>query len=183
MKKLLLLASLFSCLLSVAQEKDTIVTVSKTIYCKIYAIDDGKLRYNEKGVGKIISCSSIVSCSLPWKHMVDSINHKGDSHPNIIDITKISDSIKYCEIVGIGTFKNVYVTIDFGQKVRTTFFGLAKVSDFIMGKNGKFKSFNSMIDALNFMVQNGWDFVTCYIVTEPGFGTSENVYHYLLKRR
>lgn len=178
--KLLLPLILLTSIACVAQEKDTLVTSTKTIYCKIYAIDDGKLRYNEKGVGKIVSCANVVSCSVPWKQRVDSVNHKNETRPNIINIAKINDSVKYCEIVGIGTFKNVYVTIDIGQKLRTTFFGLAKVSDFLVDKNGQLKTFNSMIDALNFMVQNGWEFVTCYAITES---SNENVYHYLLKRK
>lgn len=43
----------------------------------------------------------------------------------------------------------------------------------------KIKSFNSMIDALNYMGEDGWEFVQAYIVT-----TGEiNVYHWLLKKR
>lgn len=45
-------------------------------------------------------------------------------------------------------------------------------------KGGKYFSFNSMIEALNFMNDNGWEFVNAY-----AFSTgSQSVYHFLLKR-
>lgn len=49
----------------------------------------------------------------------------------------------------------------------------------IKDQNGKPLVFNSMIDALNFMSGNGYDFETAYALT-TGNG---NVYHFLLKRK
>jgi uncharacterized protein (TIGR02145 family) len=44
---------------------------------------------------------------------------------------------------------------------------------------GKPVAFNSMIDALNFMTKNGFEFVTAYAVTM----FRQNVYHYLMRNR
>jgi hypothetical protein len=185
-KKLFIISLFCSCLFAsvYAQEKDTIITQNKIILCQIYAIEQGKVRYREKGVGKIMSCSDIVRTSYPWKHKIDSINKAANVVPNTVDITKFGDTIKYCEIMGIGSGKDVFVTIDYGQRIKTTFMGLIKVSDFIIGKDGRIKTFNSMIDALNFMVLNGWEFVSAYAVNENAtLGGSGTVYHYLLHRK
>jgi hypothetical protein len=44
---------------------------------------------------------------------------------------------------------------------------------------GKALDFNSMIDALNFMAQNGFEFVNAYTITVA----NQNVYHYILKKK
>lgn len=87
-----------------------------------------------------------------------------------------SDLYVYCEILGIGKFlsKKVTISIDYGQE--QSFFSDNRIKD----ETGKAQSFNSMIDALNYMGQQGWEFVQAFIVTE---GANQNVYHYLLKRR
>jgi len=79
-------------------------------------------------------------------------------------------SQEYCEIVGQSKFlsKKIVVWIDSGK-----------------GKTEKIKeeekavSFNSMIDALNYMDNKGWEFVTAYAVTVD----KQNVYHFLLKMK
>ncbi|HXB10868.1 MAG TPA: hypothetical protein VNZ45_02695 [Bacteroidia bacterium] len=190
-KKLFIISVFCACLFSAAyaQERDTIITLNKTILCQIYALDGGHIRYREKGVGKIISCGDIINCSTYWKHKVDSVNGTGSAKPNMVDITKFSDSIKYCELIGY-EFKKMaatIITIDYGQKQRKQSMLLnallpgyedIKMSDVIISKNGRVV-FNTMIDALNFMVLNGWEFVTCY-VSQQELG---NVYHYLLHRK
>ncbi len=47
----------------------------------------------------------------------------------------------------------------------------------IMQRSDSFVIFNSMIDALNFMTKNGFEFVDAYAITVD----NQNVYHYLLK--
>jgi hypothetical protein len=92
-----------------------------------------------------------------------------------IDINSMAD-VKYVEIVGIQKFLSTKVTvvIDYGQKFNWT------ADQRIEKEDGKPIIFNSMVEALNFMNKNGWDFVNNYIVT---MGSNQNVYHYLLKRR
>ncbi len=49
----------------------------------------------------------------------------------------------------------------------------------IRDKDGKLTTFNSMIDALNFMSKTGYDFVSAYTITI----SNQNVYHYLLQKK
>jgi len=82
----------------------------------------------------------------------------------------------YCEIVGTSRLLSTKVTvqIDFGQE--TKIFADNRYKD----ENGKPIVFNSMIDAMNFMGKQGWEFVQAYAVT---MGDSGSVYHYVLKKK
>jgi hypothetical protein len=90
-----------------------------------------------------------------------------------------SDSLKftYCEIVGTEKLMSTKVTvvIDFGQA--TSFFSDNRYKD---PATGKPYVFNSMIDALNFMGKDKWEFVQAYII---GSSQSGFVYHFLLKKQ
>ncbi len=94
------------------------------------------------------------------------------------EVTTVSDSVKYtyCEIVGTAKFLStkVNIQIDFGQETKW-----GQDNRYKDPETGKPIVFNSMIDALNFMGKDGWQFVQAYIVTESSSG---NVYHYLLKK-
>lgn len=81
----------------------------------------------------------------------------------------------YCEIVGTGKLfsSKITVELDFGQA--TTFFGSAQR---LRGEDGKPIKFNSMVDAMNFMGSDGWEFAQAYVVTVG----DQNVYHWLLKK-
>lgn len=66
--------------------------------------------------------------------------------------------IKYCEIVG--TYSNkLRIEIDFGQSKE--FYENDQYKD---PTTGKPFVFTSMIDALNFMSTNGWEFVQAYTI-------------------
>ncbi|HEY5591672.1 MAG TPA: hypothetical protein VIK55_11715 [Paludibacter sp.] len=95
------------------------------------------------------------------------------------DIKSDSTKFTYCELVGTGRLlsNKVTVQIDFGQV--TKFFSDNRYKD---PTTGKPVIFNSMIDALNFMGKDGWEFVQAYIVTEGSGTGSQNVYHFLLKK-
>lgn len=81
----------------------------------------------------------------------------------------------YSEIIGTARFMSTKVTIEisFGQRVKT--FDDNRLKD---PQTGKPIVFNSMIDALNFMGKQGWEFAQAYIITE----SNQNIYHYLLKK-
>ena len=53
--------------------------------------------------------------------------------------------------------------MDFGQysKIR-----IATSNQLIIDKEGTDKEFNTLIDALNFLVSNGWEFVQAYSVND-----------------
>ena len=80
----------------------------------------------------------------------------------------------YCELVGTQKFLNpnkVNVSIDYGQS--KGWFEDTRIRN----EQGKVETFNSMVDALNYMGDMGWEFVQAYVVT---LGNS-NVYHWLLR--
>lgn len=52
----------------------------------------------------------------------------------------------------------------------------------LVDENGKNLSFNSMVDAMNFMGELGWEFEQAYIVTIGSGASAQNVYHWLLSR-
>lgn len=85
--------------------------------------------------------------------------------------------VEYVQIVGAAKFfsTKVVVGIDFGQRTKYFKMGNTIVKD----EYGKPVEFNSMIDALNFMTKNGFEFVTAYAVTIY----KQNVYHYLMRNR
>ena len=80
----------------------------------------------------------------------------------------------FCEIVGtqsILTMK-VVIDIDFGQQSKSA------ADHRLTDENGKSLKFNSMIDALNYMGELGWEFEQAFAITHA----NSNVYHYLLSR-
>lgn len=79
----------------------------------------------------------------------------------------------YSEIVGTRKFASskVSVEVDLGQVKRAN-------DKFLVDENGKRVIFNSMIDALNFMSEQGWEFEQAYIVTQD----QQNIYHYVLSK-
>ncbi len=69
--------------------------------------------------------------------------------------------------------KKVDVELDFGQSSK--FFQDDRIVD---PKTGKPKTFNSMVDALNFMGTLGWEFVQAYVVTSG----DQSIYRWLVRR-
>lgn len=89
-----------------------------------------------------------------------------------VDINELD--IKYCEIVAQQKFlsEKVKITVDYGQSRN----GLWKCK--IKDKNGKVISFQCIIDALNFMYKNGWEYMGIKAIAHE----ERQVYHYLLKK-
>ena len=92
-----------------------------------------------------------------------------------VDINEL-EAVKYVQMLGYNKSlfgQKIIVTIDYGQKFN------AFKSQLIKDKNDNNLVFNSMVDALNFMEENGWEYVNN---TEYSTGSS-NVSHFLLKRQ
>ena len=85
--------------------------------------------------------------------------------------------VEYMRIVGTSGLlsSKVTVEVDFGQEWKYFKNNDNQVKD----AEGKPVKFNSMIDALNFFSNNGYEFVTAYVLTV----SNQNVYHYLMKKR
>lgn len=82
----------------------------------------------------------------------------------------------YAEIVGTSKFMSnkVTVAIDFGEGSK--FFADNRYKD----ESGKPVVFNSMIDAMNYMGDRGWEFVQAFAVS---VGNNGSVYHFVLKKK
>ena len=82
----------------------------------------------------------------------------------------------YCELVGTSTLMGkVVVVIDMGEN--SGFWNLN--TSYIVDEKGKPKKFNSMVDAMNYMGENGWNFEQAYVVGS----TTYNTYHWLLSQK
>lgn len=86
-------------------------------------------------------------------------------------------NVEYVQIVGTSkTFSTkLNIDIDFGQE---NSMWTAKDTQ-LRDKNGKKVVFNSMIDALNFMSANGYEFIDANAIIV----NSQNVYHYMLRKK
>jgi hypothetical protein len=82
----------------------------------------------------------------------------------------------YCELVGTQKLfsQKLTIAVDFGEA--KNIWKDNRVKDEV---TGKVQVFNSMVDALNYMGEDGWEFVQAYIVTLG----QQNVYHWLLKKQ
>ena len=87
--------------------------------------------------------------------------------------------VEYLSIIGTTKMMSskLTITIDIGQC--TKFFSSNYDTTLLKDENDKGIIFNSMIDALNFMSANGYEFVSSYVATVGG----QNVFHYLMKRK
>jgi|WetSurMetagenome_2_1015567.scaffolds.fasta_scaffold331504_1 hypothetical protein len=90
---------------------------------------------------------------------------------------KPNSKFTYCELVGTTKLlsNKITVSIDFGQSRSILSIG----NSYKDPATGKPYEFNSMIDALNFMGKEGWEFVQSYSTGDEKYGY---VYHFLLKK-
>lgn len=94
-----------------------------------------------------------------------------------IDINRL-EHVKYIELVASNKAfsQKVVIRVDYGQAV--SFGEVQRITD---GK-GRKKAFNSVMDALNFMHTNGWEYLNSYVLTEGG-NTPNHEVHYLMQKR
>lgn len=94
---------------------------------------------------------------------------------NDIPISEID--VEYIQIIGTSKLlsNKVTIQIDFGQENKYWSNKDTQVKD----ENGKLVVFNSMIDSLNFLSENGYEFVNAYAITIG----NQNVYHYMLRKK
>jgi len=111
-----------------------------------------------------LSCTCLLGLSAAFAQTVNDIPLK-------------EVDVEYIQIVGTSKLlsNKVTIEIDFGQENK---FWSAKDTQ-VKDENGKLVVFNSMIDALNFMGKNGYEFVDAYTITV----SNQNVYHYMMRRK
>jgi hypothetical protein len=95
------------------------------------------------------------------------------------DTSKNKAKEQYCMVVATGRMLStkVDITVDFGQETKIFSFQDTRLKD----EQGKVIKFNSVIDALNYMAQQGWEFVNAYPLSEGSGGGK--VLNYVLKRK
>jgi hypothetical protein len=107
--------------------------------------------------------------------MLSAIFYTFSQTVNDVPIQNID--VEYIQIVGTSKFMSnkVSIQIDFGQENNYWTEKDTKIKD----KNGKVIDFNSMIDALNFMSKNGYEFIQAYAFAI----NNQNIYHYLMRKK
>jgi hypothetical protein len=96
----------------------------------------------------------------------------------LIVVAQSSDTTKveqYCEMVATGRMLSTKVNIDVTYGEERKFFKIYGVRD----ENGKLKKFNSVVDALNYLGQQGWKMVNAFPVSEAN---GPKVFHYIFKK-
>lgn len=97
----------------------------------------------------------------------------------IVEETNINElDVHYVELVGRNKmgFGKIKVIVDYGQPLKVF------KSQAIRSADGTKAAFNSMIDALNFMDANGWEYVDNYV--KPAISEADaNETHYILRKR
>jgi len=108
--------------------------------------------------------------------LISNLNGQESQKYFVNDIPLDSINVEYVRIVGTSKLLSTKVTIelDFGQYNNIWKDSDTRVTNIL----GKRLELNGMVDALNFMVSNGYEFVTAYAINV----NNQNVYHYLLKK-
>lgn len=85
---------------------------------------------------------------------------------------------QYCELVAQARIlsRKVNIDVDYGDERKL--FRDYRLKD----EGGKLKKFNTVVDALNYMGQQGWKLVNAFLVTEGTGASINNVYHYVFKK-
>lgn len=91
------------------------------------------------------------------------------------DSTSTKVKWKYAEIVGTTKAFSLKITIfvDYGQEVNIW------KDNRVKDETGKVETFQSMVDAMNYMGESGWEFVQAYALS----GQTGYVYHWLMKHK
>jgi hypothetical protein len=81
---------------------------------------------------------------------------------------------QYCQIIATPKLVSNKVTIDIDFGEEKSFWRDTRLKTY----DGKFKKFNTIIDALNFMGKEGWIFINAY----PVRNNQTEIYHFAFKK-
>ena len=87
------------------------------------------------------------------------------------DTSKIE---QYCQVIATPRLLSNKVTIDIDFGEEKSFWRDTRIKAY----DGKFKKFNTIIDALNFMGKEGWIFINAY----PVRNSETEIYHFGFKK-
>ncbi len=110
--------------------------------------------------------------------LLATLNASAQVYVNNVSINKLS--VTYCQLRGVNNESDLFKTgatvwLDYGQ------LSPYQTKNKIGGADQKPIRFNSVVDALNFMVANGWELVSLHITGEADGDAHEFVY--LLKKK
>lgn len=156
--------------------KDLIVTeTNDSITCNITLLNDKNFFYDHKTKNGIVNDIMPIKNVRYYSYGSNKSSKKIESTP---DTTKAREyegtKYFYCQLVGTAKLFSTQVTINIDYGQTKNIWRDNRLKD----ETGKIQTFNSMIDALNYMGNQGWELVQAYAITVSG----QNVYHYLLKR-
>lgn len=162
--------------LIMGQAIDTVIMKDGSSFpCKVILKGDVQLEYYKLLPDGVLSNKkSFVSINKIDK-VIYSLENK-QPEPEKVDY-KITSGFTYCELVGTGKLFSTKVTIDIDFGEEKGYFEDTRLRN---EATGKLQTFNSMVDALNYMGSQGWEFVQAYVVT---MNNNQNVYHWLLKKK
>ncbi len=156
----------------------------KVLPCTITLVNESAVFFKDKkGYGDQLELTKIINYSQNGK--IISVEIPLDTSKNALFIDNVNINkldIKYCELSGfdIGFFgSQLIIYVDYGQFISNP----QKMS--IKNSKGSTIYFHSMIEALNFMEKNGWEYVNQYVSfgTTSLFGKQGGMYKFLLKRK
>lgn len=103
------------------------------------------------------------------------INLTGQVIVENININEVED-IQICQLLATQKLfsRKVVITIDYGQNIVWGAEGSR-----VLGSDGKMRTFNSVMHAINYMEKNGWEFIDAFVITIA----DQNVYHYYFRKR
>lgn len=95
---------------------------------------------------------------------------------NTVQAQAQNSGFVYLDLVGQAKmFSNkITITVDVGEKLKA--FASNRLKD---PTTGKPIVFYTMVDALNYMGERGWEFEQAYVITDG----NNSAYHYLMKKR
>lgn len=82
---------------------------------------------------------------------------------------------QYCQVIVTPKLLSNKVTIDIDFGEEKPFWTDNRLRSY----DGKFKKFNTVVDAMNFMGKEGWVFINAY----PIFNGNINIYHFAFKKQ
>jgi hypothetical protein len=93
------------------------------------------------------------------------------------DTAAIKRTEEYAEMVATQKFlsNKVTIVIDYGQIMKLWSDNRVKTEE------GKAASFNSVVDAMNYMNSQGWEFVNAFPISDGGGGGK--TYHFFFRRK
>ncbi len=85
---------------------------------------------------------------------------------------------QYCDVLATPRLLSNRVTIDIDYGEKRSIWKDNRLKD----EEGRVKKFNSVIDALNYMGNNGWTLVNAFPVNTGTNNSASYVYHYVFKK-